>query len=166
MELASSNENIRYNGTGRTYAGDPGGSSFDDLGELENFNYAQTVTTEKMKSTRTAARATILEVESDLGPEIRVGGEFEMRVRIEPGQLVADDLAVQVYLGRVDERREITGGEVVPLAVDGAGGGEGLLFRGRVPCRTSGSHGITVRVLPAHEDLPRTHCMALIRWAS
>ena len=42
---------------------------------------------------------------------------------------------------------------------------EGLLFQGRVPCRSSGTHGLTVRLIPDHEDLPHIHCTGLIRWA-
>ena len=65
MALASNVENIRYNGTGRAYAGAVAGASFDDLGELENLNFNMTVSTEKMKSTRNASRATILEIETE-----------------------------------------------------------------------------------------------------
>lgn len=67
MPLASSADNIRYYGTGRAYAGEVGEASFDDLGELDNLNFAIDQTTEKLKSTRNAARATILEkiTESD-----------------------------------------------------------------------------------------------------
>ena len=65
MALASSTDNIRYGGTGRAYVGALAGSSFDDLGELENLNFNLSVSTEKMKTTRNAAKATILEVETD-----------------------------------------------------------------------------------------------------
>ena len=65
MPLASNADNIRYYGTGRAYAGEVGEASFDDLGELENINFALTVTTEKLKSTRNAARATIIEKETE-----------------------------------------------------------------------------------------------------
>lgn len=61
MPLASDTDNIRYYGTGRAYAGTVGGASFDDLGELENFNYAINQTIEKLHSTRNASRAVILE---------------------------------------------------------------------------------------------------------
>jgi hypothetical protein len=61
MPLASSADNIRFYGTGRAYAGEVGGASFDDLGELESLNFALDQTTEKLKSTRNAARSTILE---------------------------------------------------------------------------------------------------------
>ena len=65
MALATNVANIRYNGTGRAYAGAVAGASFDDLGELENLNFNMTVSTEKMKSTRNASRATILEIETE-----------------------------------------------------------------------------------------------------
>ncbi|MDY0187796.1 MAG: hypothetical protein RBR16_07735 [Syntrophus sp. (in: bacteria)] len=63
--IASSADNIRYNGTGRCYVAEVAGTSFEDLGEMETLNFGVAVSTEKMKSTRNAARATILEVESE-----------------------------------------------------------------------------------------------------
>jgi hypothetical protein len=63
--LASSADNIRFNGTGRAYVADVGGTSFLDLGEMEALTFSQTVSTTKIKSTRNAARATILEAESE-----------------------------------------------------------------------------------------------------
>lgn len=65
MGLASNADNIRYYGTGRAYAGEVGEASFDDLGELENINFGLTVTTEKLKSTRNASRATLIEKETE-----------------------------------------------------------------------------------------------------
>lgn len=73
MGLASNVDNIRYNGTGRAYAGAVAGASFDDLGELEGLNFGITVSTEKLKSTRNASRATILEVESERDANISFG---------------------------------------------------------------------------------------------
>lgn len=65
MGLASNADNIRYYGTGRAYAGEVGEASFDDLGELENINFGLTITTEKLKSTRNAARSTLIEKETE-----------------------------------------------------------------------------------------------------
>jgi len=73
MPLASDTENIRYNGTGRAYAGAVAGSSFDQLGELEGLNFGIAVSTEKMKSTQNASRATILEVESERDAALSFG---------------------------------------------------------------------------------------------
>jgi hypothetical protein len=35
-----------------------------------------------------------------------------------------------------------------------------------IPCRTSGTHGLTVRVLPYHVDLGHPHETGLITWAA
>lgn len=73
MGLASNADNIRYNGTGRAYAGAVAGASFDDLGELENISFSLTQSTEKMKSTRNASRATILEVVNEAEAQLTFG---------------------------------------------------------------------------------------------
>jgi len=74
MALASNVENIRYNGTGRVYVGTVGGTNPGvDVGELENLAMNVKVSTEKMKSTRNAARATILEVETEREATISFG---------------------------------------------------------------------------------------------
>ncbi len=64
MRLSSNANNIRYNGTGRVYAGAVGGDSFDELGDLDKLTFSMSVSTEKLKTNRNAAKATILEVES------------------------------------------------------------------------------------------------------
>ncbi len=63
--LSSSADNIRYNGTGRCYAGAVAGTSFDELGDLDSLTFSMSVSTDKVKTNRTASRATILEVETD-----------------------------------------------------------------------------------------------------
>jgi len=73
MALPSSADNIRYYGTGRAYAGEFGEAYFDDLGELENINFALTVTTEKLKSTRNASRATLIEKETERDATLTFG---------------------------------------------------------------------------------------------
>jgi len=63
--IASSPDDlIRYNGTGRAYVADVGGSSYRDLGDLETFAITLNVSTDKMYSHRNAARSLILERES------------------------------------------------------------------------------------------------------
>lgn len=72
--LASNVENIRYNGTGRAYVADVGSDHPGmDLGELENLAFNCKVSTEKLKSTRNAARATILEVETEREASLSFG---------------------------------------------------------------------------------------------
>ena len=72
-DLSPNADNIRYNGTGRAYQGAVAGSSFAQLGELENLNFAINQTTEKMKSTQNASRATILELVNEADGVITFG---------------------------------------------------------------------------------------------
>src|SRR5439155_5115113 len=46
----------------------------------------------------------------------------------------------------------------------GATEGDVVLFRAVIPCRTSGTHGLTVRVVPHHVDLGQPHETGLITW--
>ncbi len=108
----------------------------------------------------------IVRVETGLPAEMRVGRDVEVRAWVRIGALAADDLAVQVYMGKTDENGEIVGGVATPMVPAEDSGSDGLLFRARVPCRTSGTHGLTVRVLPHHEDLGHPHETGLILWAS
>lgn len=72
--LASNVNNIRYNGTGRAYVAEVGSAHPGiDLGELENLAFTCKVSTEKLKSTRNAARATILEVETEREASLSFG---------------------------------------------------------------------------------------------
>lgn len=73
MGLASSADNIRYYGTGRAYEGAVGGAAFNDMGELENLNFSLAVSTEKLKSTRNAARGTLIEKITESEAKITFG---------------------------------------------------------------------------------------------
>jgi starch phosphorylase len=133
--------------------------------ESESFARARRLADWRRKIVKAWEEVRLLRTETPLPRDLRVGDEFEARVWIDPGPLSASDLSVQIYLGRVDENQEILGGETYSMEAEGEAGADGLLFRGAVPCRSSGTQGLTFRVLPHHEDLPRPHCMALVRWA-
>jgi len=74
MAIASSADNIRFNGTGIAYAAavasaNPGA----DMGELENFSFSQAVSKDQVKSTRNAARGTILEAVKETDATLKWG---------------------------------------------------------------------------------------------
>ena len=73
MGIASNPANIRYNGTGRAYVAEVGGSQWLDLGEMEELNFSVSISTDKLKSTRNAARATILEAETEREASLSFG---------------------------------------------------------------------------------------------
>jgi starch phosphorylase len=108
----------------------------------------------------------IVRVETKLPPATRVGAELEVRAWVRTGQLLPADLAVQVYIGKVDADRQIVNATTIPMAPEGEPGADGHLFTVCIPCRTSGTHGFTVRVIPHHADLAHPHATGLILWAS
>jgi len=75
-----------------------------------------------------------------------------------------------VYIGKVDEDRQIVGATTVLMTPgDEPGsepGGDGILFKACIRCRRSGTQGFTVRVIPRHDDLAHPHATGLILWAS
>ena len=74
MAIASSADNIRYNGTGIAYAATVGSvNPGADLGELEGFSFNQSVTKSQLKSTRNAARGVILEAVDETTATLKFG---------------------------------------------------------------------------------------------
>jgi starch phosphorylase len=108
----------------------------------------------------------VARVEVTLPEQTHVGGVVEVRAWIHTGALAAADMVPQVYLGRLHEGRDIVEPEIVPMVNQQTTAGDGVLFRAVIPCRTSGTHGLTVRVLPHHADLGHPHETGLIAWAS
>ncbi len=104
----------------------------------------------------------------DVGPfaELQVGSEVHARARVHLGVLAPEDVAVELYLGRVDADGEIVEAEATPMQSIEAGGKGNYLFEANaIPCRKSGLHGYTVRVLPHHPDLATPFLPGLIVWA-
>jgi starch phosphorylase len=97
---------------------------------------------------------------------IAVGDRIAVCARVRLGAIAPEDVAVQLYLGRVDAEGDLTGAAAIPmLLADSAPGGLHTFQAADVPCSTSGRHGYTVRVLPHHPDEPRAYLPGLISWA-
>ena len=119
----------------------------------------------KEKVRRAWPNVKVTRVEVGVTEGISVGGEVEVRAWVDTGSLSPADLAVQAYVGTLFESRDIVKARTVRLLPDGAPGAEGMLFRGSMVCETSGTQGLTVRVLPHHDDLGHPHETGLITWA-
>jgi len=92
--------------------------------------------------------------------------ELKVRARVRLGALLLEDASVELCLGCVDAAGETVGAEATPMHLVGPGEGGSYLFEAAaVPCRRSGLHGYTVRVLPHHPDLTTPFLPGLIVWA-
>jgi starch phosphorylase len=105
-------------------------------------------------------------IEGESVAELHVGETVRAQARVHLGALTPADVAVQLYLGRVDAKGEIVEAEAVSMQLVGPDGAGVYCFESpAVPCRRSGLHGYTVRVLPCHADLPTLFLPGLIVWA-
>lgn len=117
--------------------------------------------------------------------DVAVGMELPVKARVRLGVLKPEDVSVQLYDGPVDADGQITRGQAVGMKVStrgsngaaglngpgGPGGQSGVAdgaytYEGEIPCRTSGLHGYSIRVIPSHPDLSTPFEPGLIIWAS
>jgi glycogen phosphorylase len=100
-----------------------------------------------------------------------------VRARVYLGNLSPADVSVQLYDGSVNAAGMIITGQAVEMqaVTDGRASGGGpaggaqtagvYLYEGAIPCRSSGLHGYSVRIVPAHPDLSSQFEPGLITWA-
>ena len=104
-------------------------------------------------------------VEVNLAGETHVGQEAVVRAWVQAPGLAAEDLAAQVFMGKLLESRDIVAPEIYPMTPQSGASGDGLLFQASIVCKRSGTQGLTVRVIPYHEALGHPHETGLIAWA-
>jgi starch phosphorylase len=134
--------------------------------EADGFRRARGLAAWKDKVRKGWREVRVSRVEVVMPEQTRVGEMFEVRAWIHLGSLAPGDVAPQVYLGKLRESREIVQPQIVPMTHGGTTASDGVLFTAAFPCATSGTHGLTVRVVPRHEDLGHPHETGLIAWAS
>jgi starch phosphorylase len=119
-----------------------------------------------MESVRKAWPDVRLDVETAPPATVKVGQSLNVRAHVKLSRLTPDDVTVELYLGRIDSRGELTDGTTLPMRLVGqSGSGEFTYDAASVMCTRSGLHGYTVRVTPEHPDLPTAFWPGLILWA-
>jgi starch phosphorylase len=71
---------------------------------------------------------------------------------------------VQLFHGLVDSFGEIPNPRTAAMSHNGTHDGNLWAFSGSIPCRASGQHGFSVRVLPRHKDLANPFEPGLLCW--
>jgi len=100
-------------------------------------------------------------------PQLEVGSQLRVTAEVRMGRLTQDDIAVEIYHGRVDSSGNITSGEVVRMEFVACDETEHVCtFTGAIPCRISGQHGFAIRVMPKHADLLEPYEPGMILWES
>jgi len=98
-------------------------------------------------------------------PQLKIGSKLLIKALVKLGRVSPNDVSVELYHGPVDNGENIQNGSVVRMDYEKATGQDGEhWFVGSMPCRTTGQHGVAVRVLPRHADFANPYEMGLILW--
>ncbi len=111
------------------------------------------------------ANVRINRVEQTGGTEMKVGARVKVRASVQLGGLDPGDVAVELYLGKLNAAREIEGATVFPMAAAGSKSQGEQLFTVEAGCPRSGLHGYTVRVRPQHSSVSLALVPGLVSWA-
>jgi starch phosphorylase len=116
---------------------------------------------------RVAAAWPSVRVESvgERGPSrVVAGGEVGVEAVVSLGALTPDDVAVDLYFGRLLQDRSLAHGEAATMRPAEDLGGGRYRFEGSIAAREAGEHAFAVRVLPRHEGLPNRFATRLVAW--
>lgn len=104
------------------------------------------------------------EVQANDANELPVGARVGVRAKVHLGEVKPDDVAVELYHGRVDAYGRLVEGHSEAMMCDKHLDNGTYWFNGEIPCVRSGQHGYAVRVVPRHADLPHRFDTGLILW--
>jgi starch phosphorylase len=112
-------------------------------------------------------RIRVENVEARGADPMHVGSALEVKARVDLGPLSPDDVEVQLFHGLLDSMGDIASPATVSMSHNGAPSQKGSnvwIYQGTIPCRMSGQHGYSVRVLPRHPDLSHPFEPGLLCW--
>jgi starch phosphorylase len=107
----------------------------------------------------------VVAVDSPPSDPLLVGSALEVEARVALGDLVPDDVTVQLYYGPLDAHGDVSQASIATLGAAPAADGDGIYrFSGTIPCAESGQFGYSVRVLPMNVALPNPFEPGLVTW--
>ena len=96
---------------------------------------------------------------------IPVASAMPVRAQVHLGRLSPQDVAVELYVGRVDMQGELVEGNSVAMEAAGQTSESNYNYVVETSITRSGLHGFTVRVRPSHPDLSVAFIPGLMCWA-
>ena len=102
-------------------------------------------------------------VSGEAGP-FEVGGAIAVKAVVKLGNLIPEDVAVELYTGMVDSHGSLVDAEPIKMNYTKKKGSD-YTFGGNLPFTKSGKIGYSVRVLPFNHDMSCCQDMMLIEWA-
>ncbi len=102
---------------------------------------------------------------NDKQPQLEVGCSLRVNAKVNLGSLAPDDVAVEIFYGKVDSGENIIDGDVQRMGFDqSASDGVYSIFTGVVPCEKSGHYGFALRIMPSHPDMVDPYEPGLVLW--
>ena len=101
------------------------------------------------------------------GPKgtLAVGTKVQVHTRVQLGSLLPEDVAVELYLGRLNPAGDFIHAILTPMEPVEKDDRGNFSFEAVTTCPESGMHGFTVRIRPHNPDLSVPFLPGLICWA-
>ncbi len=131
----------------------------------KSFDAAKALSQWKRRMTKDWGGVGIETVQSNDSAELPVGSDVEVRARIQLGDVKPDDVAVELYHGRIDTHGQLVEGSSELMTCGDHVENGTYWYHGHIPCLRSGQHGYAVRMVPRHSDLTHRYDTGLIRWS-
>lgn len=128
------------------------------------FEQARSLAVYLDKARREWPRLAVPDVRTDAAPIMDRGDTVNVTAQVELAGLSPDEVAVELYHGRLSNQGEILAPERVEMVPESQAG-ESWSYRVAVVCARTGQHGYAVRILPKHPDLVHPFIPGLVRWA-
>ncbi|AJE04398.1 glycosyltransferase family 1 protein [Geobacter pickeringii] len=96
--------------------------------------------------------------------EVPLGAAIPVTAEVSLGDILPDQVTVDLYCGVLDSRGNIVGGELLPLSHGGAVSDGLHRFAGKIEPHFCGRHGFMVRVMPRHPKIGPVYEQGLLAW--
>jgi starch phosphorylase len=106
----------------------------------------------------------IVRVETAAETHAEIGAWMKVTAQVQLGRLSPSDVRLQIYLGPLDAEGVIQSAATSDMTHMGAAGGLHM-YEGGFECKNSGSCGLSVRVVPFHEDALVPYELPWVHWA-
>ncbi|HEY4117119.1 MAG TPA: alpha-glucan family phosphorylase [Byssovorax sp.] len=106
----------------------------------------------------------VVAVEQIGARRVLAGQPCGVAANVALGELTPDDVAVELYCGRLHGGHAVAHGAAVPLALAGRGPDGSYRYEGEAKARDTGEHAFAVRVVPRHEALVDPFGARLVGW--
>lgn len=98
--------------------------------------------------------------------DLKVGACYAISAEVSLGELTPEDVTVQIYYGKVGEKKAAEESSFVNMDFDSENQkNKSYIYKGEIPCDKTGQFGFTLRILPKNELLVNPFEMGLIHWA-